>query len=150
MHTAEIFGLIKLKIPQAIREDETKAIVIPKDALLEAAHILINKPLLFDNLHCITAVERKEDMELVYHLYSMQKHQNITLKARLAFDELEIETLTKLWKSADWLEREVYDLMGVKFLNHPDLRRILNPDGWKVHPLRKDFSHPDFVKKPRY
>ena len=80
----------------------------------------------------------------------MDKHDCVILKTRLVLNDLTVESLAKIWKSADWLEREVYDLFGVKFLNHPDLKRILNPDDWDVHPLRKDFSRPDIIKKLRY
>lgn len=150
MNGAEIFGLIKIKIPDAAKEEQTGAIMIPKGLLLEAARYLISPALDFDNLHCITAVDKKENIDLVYYFCSMQKHQNITLKVRLAVNDLNVESLAKFWRSADWFEREIYDLFGVNFLNHPDLKRILNPDGWTVHPLRKDFARQDFIKKPQY
>ena len=72
----------------------------------------------------------------------------LTLKVFLSLDDPTVETLSGLWKSADWLEREVFDLFGVKFLNHPDLRRILNPDEWTDYPLRKNFDRPDFHRLP--
>ena len=80
----------------------------------------------------------------------MDRHASVILQTTLATNDLTVESLANIWRSADWLEREVYDLFGVRFLNHPDLKRILNPDDWDVHPLRKDFSRPDFVKKPQY
>lgn len=121
---------------------------IPKESLLETARRLLGEG--FDNLHCITAVDRIQDIELIYIFYSIDKHACVILKTRVALNNLTIESLANIWKSADWLEREIYDLFGVKFLNHPNLTRILNPDDWDVHPLRKDFSRPDFIKKPRY
>lgn len=150
MQSSEVFGLIKVRFPEAIQEEGRKAVAIPKEQLLEVARYLRNHELAFDNLHCITAIERNERIELVYAFYSMQKRHMATLKTYLPLNNLSIESLTAFWKSADWFEREIYDLFGVIFLKHPDLRRILNPYDWKVHPLRKDFSHPDFIKKPRY
>lgn len=125
------------------------AVIIPKDSLLETAQYLKNGPLALDNLHCITAIDRKERIELVYTLYSIREHRGITLKIYLTLDDLNVPSLAAVWKSANWLEREVYDLFGVIFLNHPDLRRILNPYGWKGYPLRKDYTHPEFIAKPR-
>lgn len=125
-----------------------KQIELQKETLLETARRLKNEG--FDNLHCITAVDKNGAIELVYIFYSMDSRASTTLKIRLALNDLSVESLAKVWRSADWLEREVYDLFGVKFLNHPNLKRILNPDDWDAHPLRKDFSRPDFVKKQRY
>lgn len=112
-----------------------KQIEIPKVALLETAHGLRGQG--FDNLHCITAVDKKENIELIYIFYSLDRHARVTLKTALALSDLTVESLASIWRSADWLEREVYDLFGVKFLNHPNLKRILNPDEWTIHPLRK-------------
>ena len=67
----------------------------------------------------------------------MERHACATVKTRLSPGDLTVESLANLRRSADWLEREVYDLFGVKFLNHPNLKRILNPDEWTIHPLRK-------------
>lgn len=125
-----------------------KHIDISKEFLLETARRLANEG--FDNLHCITAVDKNDAVELIYIFYSINTRTCVALKTLLAPSDLTVESLANMWKSADWLEREVYDLFGVKFLNHPNLKRILNPDDWNVHPLRKDFSRPDFVKKPRY
>ena len=124
-----------------------KQIEIQKEALLETARRLSGEG--FDNLHCITAVDKNDSVELVYIFYSMDNHSCAILKTRLAINDLTVESLANIWRSADWLEREVYDLFGVKFLNHPGLKRILNPDDWTVHPLRKDFSRPDIIKKPK-
>lgn len=148
MSAAELLELLKSRVSGASLEEATQAIVIPKESILAAASCLID--LKFDNLHCITAIDKKEGIELIYAFYAMDKHAGVTLKTKLSLTDLTVESLANLWKSADWLEREVYDLFGVKFTNHPNLIRILNPDDWEVHPLRKDFERPDFVKKPRY
>lgn len=150
MNHAEIFGFIKIKIPEAVKEEMTGAIIIPVGLLSETARYLIGPALDFDNLHCITAIDKEKDIELVYAFYSMKRRKGLTLKARLPAGDLNVESLAKFWKSADWFEREIYDLFGVNFLNHPNLKRILNPDEWTVHPLRKDFADKNFVKKPKY
>jgi NADH-quinone oxidoreductase subunit C len=77
--------------------------------------------------------------EVIYNLYSLSHHYRLLLKVRLPESNPAIQTLTTLWSSANWLEREVYDLMGIEFEGHPDLTRILTPDDLEGHPLRKDF-----------
>ena len=149
MRPDEIFAVLKAKFPEIRQEDLMGAIVIPKDSLLNIARYLKEPGLGFDNLHCITAIDRGERFELVYTLYSIREHHGVTLKIYLAPEDLNVASLTALWKSANWLEREVSDLLGIVFLNHPDLRRILNPYDWKEYPLRKNYSHPDFITKPR-
>lgn len=124
-------------------------LVVPKREFLKTALDLKNGSRSFDTLHCITAIDKKEKIELAYTLYSISKHHGITLKTELPYDDLKIPSLTGLWKSANWLEREVYDLFGVIFLDHPDLRRILNPYEWTDFPLRKSYSNPNFITKPR-
>ncbi|MBF0512417.1 MAG: NADH-quinone oxidoreductase subunit C, partial [Candidatus Omnitrophica bacterium] len=95
------------------------------------------------------AVDRKDKIELVYLLYSTANHFMLTLKALVPLDDLAIESVSLLWRSADWLEREVFDFFGVKFVNHPDLRRIMNPDTWNDFPLRKDFKREGFIPRPQ-
>ena len=123
--------------------------VVPKDSILETARGLKNGPLSFDNLHCITAIDRIEKIELVYILYSISKRRALTMKVYLPPEDLNIASLASIWRSADWLEREIYDMFGVNFSGHPDMRRILNPYDWKGYPLRKDYTHPEFIPKPR-
>ncbi len=89
------------------------------------------------DLTCVHYPDNKETpFEVVYNLYSISKNERIRLKVATAAD---VESVTGVWPSADWLEREVYDLFGVTFHNHPDLRRILLPLDWDGHPLRKDY-----------
>jgi NADH-quinone oxidoreductase subunit C len=85
--------------------------------------------------------------EVVYLLYSMKEQQRLRLKIKVG-DSESVSSVESIWKAADWLEREVYDLFGISFDNHPDLRRILLWDGYEGHPLRKDFpvEGPDFDK----
>jgi NADH-quinone oxidoreductase subunit C len=149
MRPDEISVVIKARFPQVKEEAGTNGIIVPKESLLEVAQYLKNPPLVFDNLHCITAVDRKEKMELVYILYSIRERHGVTLKVYLTLEDLNVASLSAIWKSANWLEREVYDLFGIIFSDHPDLRRILNPYDWKGYPLRKDYSNPELIAKPR-
>lgn len=97
----------------------------------------------FHQLMCVTGVHYPGDrFDVVYHLLSMSQRHRIAIKAHLPHDEPSIETVSDLWPAADWHERETWDLMGITFRNHPDPRRILLPDDWEGHPLRKDYVYP--------
>jgi len=96
----------------------------------------------FVRLSTVTAVDRypaEPRFEVVYHLHSVERNQRVRLKCRVRGEDPVIESVTGVWRSADWYEREVFDLFGIRFLNHPDLRRIMLPDDWEGHPLRKDY-----------
>lgn len=96
----------------------------------------------FVRISSVTAVDRypaEPRFEIVYHLHSVERNERLRLKCRLSGTEPVIESVTGVWRGANWYEREVFDLFGVRFLNHPDLRRILMPDEWEGHPLRKDY-----------
>ena len=77
--------------------------------------------------------------EVVYHLHSIDRNERLRLKCRLPGNDPEIESVTAVWRGANWFERETFDLFGVRFRNHPDLRRIMLPEDWQGHPLRKDY-----------
>ncbi|MCU1267970.1 MAG: NADH-quinone oxidoreductase subunit [Acidobacteria bacterium] len=92
------------------------------------------------DLTCVHFPVRLEGpFDVIYNLYSIPANQRVRLKVALGSDE-SIESVTGVWPAANWMEREVYDLFGVKFLNHPDLRRLLLPPDWEGHPLRKDYA----------
>ncbi|HEY8122814.1 MAG TPA: NADH-quinone oxidoreductase subunit C [Myxococcota bacterium] len=96
----------------------------------------------FDMLTDVTAVDylgEEPRFEMVYHLYSLAKNKRLRVKARVGERAPEIATLCELWPSANWMEREVWDLYGIRFLGHPDLRRILLYEEFQGHPLRKDY-----------
>ncbi|MDF2518390.1 MAG: dehydrogenase [Sphingobacterium sp.] len=101
--------------------------------------------LYFDFLSNITAVDYEDHFTVVYHLSSLPYQHALVLKVELegnrSLDELpEIPSVTSIWRTADWHEREAFDLMGIYFTGHPDLRRILLPDDWEGYPLRKDYQ----------
>jgi NADH-quinone oxidoreductase subunit C len=96
----------------------------------------------FIRLSDVTAVDRypvEPRFEVIYHLHSISRGERLRLKCRVGGQQPEIESVTAVWRSANWYEREVFDLFGVHFQNHPDLRRIMMPDHWEGHPLRKDY-----------
>ena len=96
----------------------------------------------FVRLSSVTAVDRypaEPRFEVVYHLHSVESKTRLRLKCRVYGTDPVIESVTPVWRSANWYEREVFDLFGIRFLNHPDLRRIMMPDDWEGHPLRKDY-----------
>ena len=115
------------------------------ERLLEVARTLRDHPSLqFDFLECVTAVDwpKANQIEVVYHLFSYPQRHSFTLKVTLPRETPTVASLASLWDSADWLEREQFDLMGVDFAGHPDLRRLLLPEDWTGHPLRKDYQQP--------
>ncbi len=96
----------------------------------------------FIRLSTVTAVDRypgEPRYEIVYHLHSIERNERLRLKARLSGSEPVIDSVTSVWRGANWYEREVFDLFGVTFTGHPDLRRIMMPDDWEGYPLRKDY-----------
>jgi NADH-quinone oxidoreductase subunit C len=96
----------------------------------------------FNRLSAIAAVDwtpADPRFEVVYLLHSLDRHQRLRLKCWLTDAECEIDSVTGVWRAANWYEREVFDLFGVRFRNHPDLTRILMPTDWEGHPLRKDY-----------
>jgi NADH-quinone oxidoreductase subunit C len=98
--------------------------------------------LLFDYLLDITSIDNfgeEPRFEIVYHLYSMPHAAHLRLKLKVSEDGGSLDTVSDIWPTADWHEREIYDMMGIKFNGHPDLRRILMWDGYPFFPLRKDF-----------
>jgi NADH-quinone oxidoreductase subunit C len=118
-------------------------VILKQAAFLPVCTFLRDDPdYSFRFLADVTAVDYKDKTPrfvLVYHLLSHEHNQRLRLKVSLDDMNPEIETVVGIWPTANWHERETYDLMGVKFLNHPDLRRILLPYHWDCHPLRKDY-----------
>ena len=117
-------------------------VFVPRDGILEACYFLRDEHD-FDLLADICGADRgpEEDprFEVNYHLFSTVHHQRLRLKVLLSEDDPMVESVTDVWRTADWHERETYDMFGVKFANHPDLRRILMPSDFDGHALRKDF-----------
>jgi NADH-quinone oxidoreductase subunit C len=119
-------------------------IIVPREAIVEACLFFkTTGGLEFDMLSDLCGVDRgpEEDprFEVNYQLFSTKKHHRLRLKVLLAEDDAKVPTVTGVWRTANWHERETFDLFGVVFEGHPDLRRILLPDDWQGHALRKDF-----------
>lgn len=115
--------------------------LIPADKMHDLALKLKNEPEFnFDYLFCLSGVDMVKYLEVVYHLESTTHRHELVLKVRTADREnAAVDTVCDIWKTADFHEREIYDLLGIKFNHHPDLRRIFLDEDWKGHPLRKDY-----------
>ncbi len=126
------------------------AIKIPGEDLLRVARNLMESPLTyFDMLSCITGIDNGVDagtMEIAYNLYSIPFNIQLMIKVILPRDKPEIESVSHIWRTADWHEREIFDMYGIQFLHHPDLRRILMPGDWEGYPLRKDYKHQQYYR----
>jgi NADH-quinone oxidoreductase subunit C len=136
-------------------------LTVHKDFLIRVCRELhFNPQLYFDFLSCVTGIDNgpeKGTMEVLYHLYSIPFNHHFVLKVELQRNKKDEElpvvpSVTSIWKSADWHEREIYDMLGIKFEGHPDLRRILLPADWEGSPLRKDYQLQDYYHgiKTRY
>ncbi len=115
--------------------------IAPAEWPLLAARLRHDPDLHFDYLFCLTCVDWKTHLTMVYHLESTQHRHIIVVKSQLDRSDPAIETASQIWRTAEFHEREVYELFGVNFLNHPDLRLLILPDGWEgKNPLRKDYE----------
>ena len=107
-----------------------------------AQQLRSNEGFEFDYLFCLTCIDWKTHLTMVYHLTSTIYRHAVVIKAKLDRNDPEIETVSDIWRTAEFNEREAYDLFGVQFLHHPDLRRLLLTDDFNGYPLRKDFEDP--------
>ena len=132
-------------VPSAKFEEGTEWITIniEPSIWLPAAQLLRHNPVLnFDYLFCLTCVDWKTHLTMHYHLHSRTHRSTIVIKSKLDRINPEIETVSHIWRTAEFHEREVYELFGVIFLHHPDLRRLVLTDDFNGWPLRKDFEDP--------
>jgi NADH/F420H2 dehydrogenase subunit C len=143
---------IKAKYPDAVESASAQGIVIKSDQLLDVARYLHDTPELgFDYLHNVTSVDWPDRFEVVYHLSNISRGgAPITLKVNADKENPTVPSLVPVYRGADFQEREVYDMMGIRFAGHPNLRRILMWEGFVGHPLRKDYKEPYYEeeKKP--
>lgn len=117
--------------------------IAPQDWLLFATQLRNDVSLFFNHLFCLTCIDWKTHLTMVYHLSSTKFRHNIVVKATLDNNNQAIETVSNIWQTANFHEREVYEMFGVNFLNHPDLRLLILPDGWEgKNPMRKNFEDP--------
>jgi NADH-quinone oxidoreductase subunit C len=118
-------------------------IVVPRNVLRDLAErCRADKDLQFNLLSDATCVDRyplEPRFEVNYHLVSIPRRDRLRLQVRLTSDDPVVDSLVPVWPGANWLEREIFDLFGIRFEGHPDLRRILMPDDWEGYPLRKDY-----------
>jgi NADH:ubiquinone oxidoreductase subunit C len=171
LNTLEIFELIKQKTDAIVsfqeEEGPTPSIYVRADFIASVMQLLKNEPdlafdvlmnhtgfhetqtpklfwhLYFDVSHDHeTGDHAHEEIRLFWHLFSYRHEHRVTIESSIPLRNPEIDSLVPIWKAADWLERETYDLLGVHYRRHPDLRRIMLPEDWEGFPLRKDYVSP--------
>jgi NADH/F420H2 dehydrogenase subunit C len=135
------------KFQNIIQETKTSygelTLLIKKEEMVSLCRFLHDDPeMSFDHITDICSLDFPEDeerFEMVYMFYSISKKHRIRIKARISEEECTIDSISSIWKGANFMEREVYDMMGIRFNHHPDLRRIMMPEDFEGYPLRKDF-----------
>ena len=116
-------------------------LVVPAEQIAEVCRYLRDDAeLRLDSLVNLSCMDEGEALTIVYHLFSLQQRHYAVLKVSVPRENPEIPTVQPIWAGAGWFEREAYDLMGIRFAGHPDLRRIMMPDDWVGYPLRKDYE----------
>lgn len=123
-------------------------ISVKRERLLESAREL--KDIGFERLEMVTAVDYGEWLVMVYRLQAPSIGVSLFLKCQLKPDDLTMPSVFGIWPAADWQEREVFDLFGITFEGHPDLRRVLLPADFEGHPLRKDYENPNMIRRPDF
>jgi NADH-quinone oxidoreductase subunit C len=129
--------------PKAIR-------IHPDDLVPVCIELFKNQQTYFDLLSCVTGIDNGPaigTIEIAYNLYSIPYNLQLMLKVTIPRDNGAVDSVCSVWRTANWHEREIFDLLGVTFRNHPDLRRILLPADWEGNPLRKDYKHQEYYKK---
>jgi len=147
MNAQEIHAKLKAQFGDAVG-DLTEAridpfVTVKSDKIVEICQFAkAEAGLEFDYCEDVTGIDwpARNQIEVVYHLFSLQQRHHIVLKVEADRSQPSVPSVEGVWKAANWLEREIYDMLGVSFVGHPDMRRILLPDDWVGHPLRKDYQ----------
>jgi NADH-quinone oxidoreductase subunit C len=153
----EIYTRLKDKFGESVLSFEEIVaeafIVVAPESIADVAQYLAeNEALAFDFLMCLSGVDlsvKDTTLEIVYHLSSMTHRHKAVLKVIVPKENPHVPTVENIWKTANWHERETYDLYGIVFEGHSDLQRILLPDDWEGYPLRKDYKEPEFYRGMR-
>jgi NADH-quinone oxidoreductase subunit C len=146
MDNATVVERVRTALPNAITSSKEfrglLSLFVPRDQIVEVARFLRDDPDLnynfLENLCGVDYLGREPRFEVVYHLLSFENHHRVALKVGVPDHDPSLPTLTVLWPTANYQEREAYDMFGLIFTGHPGLDRILMPDDWEGHPLRKD------------
>jgi NADH-quinone oxidoreductase subunit C len=115
--------------------------IVPSDKIVEVCKTLRDQHR-FDCLSCLTGSDRGDFFEVVYHIFSYASKEKLVLKVKLEKENLNLPSIADVWPAANWMEREAYDLFGIQFTGHPNLTRLLLPEDWIGHPMRKDYKEP--------
>ena len=147
----EILTALQEKFPAAAFEAKIDGVIdpcitVPRDSIREIASFLRDEAkLAFDSLMCLSGIDYTGGkLGVVYHLHSLKWNHKIVLKVVVQADDPHCPSVEGIWQTANWHEREAFDMFGIVFDGHPDLRRILMPDDWEGYPLRKDFQVPAY------
>ena len=148
MKPEEITALLSEQFGDRILESKPDELnpwsaVDPHSILDICRFIRTDKRIEMDHLELLGGVDYKDRIEVVYVVYSMKHHHRYTLKCRLPREDPKVSTVESVWAVANWHEREAFDMFGVLFEGHSDMRRILCPDDWEGYPLRKDYKAPE-------
>jgi len=151
MNIQEVFDKLKQKFGDAVLELKTDKpvdpyIIVSPEKIAEISLYLRDyEEFLFDQLCCLSGVDFGDGkLGTVYHLYSFPIKHKVVLKTIVPKEKTDTQSVSEIWLTANWHERESYDLIGINYVGHPDLRRILLPDDWEGHPLQKDYKVPEF------
>lgn len=153
MQFSEIKNSLTEKFGESVIVGENAALAQPQLTIAKAniAEVCFflrdTEKLYFDYMSCLTGLDNgpeKNTMEVIYHLYSIPYDHSLVLKVETDRTSPEVPTVCTVWRTADWHEREAYDMYGIKFSGHPDLRRILMPADWEGFPLRKDYEEQEY------
>ncbi|MBI2930385.1 MAG: NADH-quinone oxidoreductase subunit C [Planctomycetes bacterium] len=146
LSSKDILARVKAQYPdvEVVEAPGDAFALVPQEKLTDVARWLRDTPeLRFDFPTCVSGVDDKQSFWVVYHLYSVRHNHRAVLKVKLGREEPHVSSVCSIWPGADWHERETYDMYGIVFDGHPDLRRILLPEDWPGYPLRKDYDFPD-------
>ena len=150
MTEQEIFDTLKGIFDDAIidlTENIDPWIRVKPESVAEVCVYLHDDPAMqFESLMCLSGVDYEDHMTVVYHLGSSSQRHKITIKAEVGRDTPSVPTVEHVWLVANWHEREAYDMFGIVFEGHSDLRRILCPDDWEGYPLRKDYQVQEYYR----
>ena len=146
MENKKVIEALQQKVPEALVDVSSQfgddILVIQKGSLLEIMDFLVKKPneyaMLLD-LTCVDYLGESPRYQMVYHVFSLTHNLRLRIKAAVGEKDMTIDSLAGMWKNANWLEREVFDMFGIRFNGHPDMRRLFMYEGFEGYPLRKDY-----------